>query len=350
MSGKQHTAFRLSEKGASIKAVKSQKETVGEIDKYEVLVKVKSVALNYRDYAICTGAYPFPVKKNVVPCSDMCGEIVQVGSEVKDLKKGDKVISNFMQTTLYGPATDWGSGLGGPQDGVLQEYVVLPQQGVVKLPEGNNMTNSEAASLVCTGVTCWNALYGNIPLKPGQTVLMLGTGGVSITALQIAHAAGAKTIITSSSDEKLKTVKEKYGVTHGINYKKNPKWDEEVLKLTHGHGADYIIENGGIGTIEQSINAAAYGAIISVIGFLASIPPEKRPDVTGLALSKGANVRGIMVGSRQQLEEVTRFAVVNDIHLAVDKEFPFSDSGVFEAYEHLSKQGHIGKICIKVSE
>lgn len=350
MPGKQQTTFRLSEKGASIKALKCQKENVGEIDKYEVLVKVKSVALNYRDYAICTGVYPFPVKKNVVPCSDMCGEIVQVGSEVKDFKKGDKVISNFMQNTLYGPCTDWHAGLGGPQDGVLQEYVVLPEQGVVKLPEGNKMTNAEAASLVCTGVTVWNALYGNMPLKPGHTVLMLGTGGVSITALQVAHAAGCKTIITSSSDEKLKTVKEKYGVTHGINYKKFPKWDEEVLKLTNGHGADYIIETGGIGTIEQSINAGAYGAVIAVIGFLSHVPPEKRPDVAALALSKGANVRGVMVGSRQQLEEVTRFAVVNDIHLAVDKEFPFSESGVLQAYEHLAKQGHIGKICIKVCD
>ncbi|CAM0138211.1 hypothetical protein VKS41_001452 [Umbelopsis sp. WA50703] len=345
----QNTAFRLSEKGASIKALVSHKESLPEIDKYEVLVKVKSVALNYRDYAICTGDYPFPVKKNVVPCSDMCGEVVQVGSEVKSVKKGDKVISNFMQTTLYGPATDWGSGLGGPQDGVLQEYTILPEQGVVKIPKDSNMSDAEAASLVCTGVTCWNALYGNIPLRPGQTVLMLGTGGVSITALQIAHAAGAKTIITSSSDDKLQKVKEKYGATHGINYKKCAKWDEEVLKLTNGHGADYIIENGGIGTIEQSINCAAYGAIISVIGFLATVPPEKRPDVTALALSKGANVRGIMVGSRQQLEEVTRFAVINDIHLAIDKEFPFSDSGVKEAYEYLSKQAHVGKICIKVS-
>jgi NADPH:quinone reductase-like Zn-dependent oxidoreductase len=186
-------------------------------------------------------------------------------------------------------------------------------------------------------------------LTPGQTVLVLGTGGVSITALQIAKTAGAKTIVTSSSDVKLKHVQSTYKATHAINYKKCPNWEEEVLKVTNGHGADYIIETGGVGTIEQSLKCVAYGGIISVIGFLADTPPNQRPNVAALALNRGANVRGIMVGNRQQLEEVVRFVVVNNIHLPVDKEFPFSDAGVLEAYSYMAQQGHVGKICIKFS-
>jgi NADPH:quinone reductase-like Zn-dependent oxidoreductase len=345
----QYTVFRLPGKGASINALKSHKEPMPEIDKHQIVVKVNAVALNYRDIAICEGTYPFPVKDSVVPCSDMCGTIVQVGSLVKAFSKGDKVIALFMQNALYGPCDDWTDGLGGPKDGVLQEYCVFSETGLVKIPKESLLTDCEHASLVCTGVTTWNALYGNIPLTPGQTVLVLGTGGVSITALLIAKAAGAKTIVTSSSDDKLKHVQSNYKATHTINYKKCPNWGEEVLKVTNGHGADYIIETGGAGTIEQSLKCVAYGGIISVIGFLADTPPDKRPDAAALVLSRGANVRGIVVGNRQQLEEMVRFAVVNNIHLPVDKEFPFSDAGVLDAYSYLTQQAHIGKICIKFS-
>lgn len=345
----QFTVFRLPDKGASINGIKSHKEPMPEVNKREIVVRVDAVALNYRDLAICKGTYPFPVKKSVIPCSDMCGTVVQIGSMVKGFSKGDKVIAPFMQSTLYGQCKDWNDGLGGPIDGVLQEYCVFDEHGLVKIPKGSVLTDCEAASLVCTGVTCWNALYGNMPLKPGQSVLLLGTGGVSITALQIAQAAGAKTIVTSSSDLKLKHVQEVYKATHTINYKKCPNWEEEVLKLTCGHGVDYIIETGGIGTIEHSLKCVAYGGIIAVIGFLADLPPERRPDIAAMALARGAIVRGIVVGSKQQLEEMVNFAIVNNVHLPVDKEFPFSDAGVLEAYEYLAQQGHIGKVCIKFS-
>lgn len=297
------------------------------------MVKIKSVSLNYRDLAIATGVYPFNVKDSVVPCSDMAGEVLETGLQVKSFNKGDRVIASFYPNTLYGTVDDRYYGLGGGLDGVLQEYKNFSEHSLVKVPEMSTMTDAEAACLVCTGVTAWNALYGNIPLRPGQTVLMLGTGGVSITALQIANAAGARTIITSSSNDKLKFVKDKYGADHLINYKDTPNWEEEVLRITKGRGADNIIETVGVGTIEKSIASVAYGGIISIIGFLSGVSPQDRPDVAALALGKGAVVRGIVVGSKQQLEEVTTFAVINDIHLAVNKEFPFTDSGIKGAYE-----------------
>lgn len=175
----------------------------------------------------------------------------------------------------------------------------------------------------------------------------LGTGGVSTTGLVLAKAAGARTIITSSSDEKLKYVKEKYGVDHTINYKKTPDWAAEAQKITDGQGVDFILENGGSGTIKQSIEAIAYGGVISVIGFLSSAPQEEMPDVAILALSKGAVVRGIMVSSKQQLEEAVRFVGVHDLPVPVEKSFKFGRDSVVQAFNYLTGGQHIGKICIE---
>lgn len=182
----------------------------------------------------------------------------------------------------------------------------------------------------------------------GSVNTKVGTGGVSITGLILAKAAGATTIITSSSDSKLAHAKKAYGADYTINYKTHPKWSEEVLKLTNGRGADYILENGGAGTIAESINAVAYGGSIAVIGFLAACPQDQMPDVAGLALSKGAVVRGIMVGSRQQLEEVTRFVTSRGLQVPVEKEFGFSRDEVVGAFEYMVSGQHVGKICINV--
>lgn len=165
----------------------------------------------------------------------------------------------------------------------------------------------------------------------------------------LAKAAGATTIITSSSDAKLAQVQKTYGADHTINYRTKPDWSEEVLKITNGHGADYIFENGGAGTIAQSINAVAYGGNISVIGFLANCPQEKMPDLALLALGKGAVVRGIMVGSKQQLEDVTRYVVSKDLSVPVEKVFGFSRDEVVKGFEYLASGQHIGKVCIAVS-
>lgn len=180
-------------------------------------------------------------------------------------------------------------------------------------------------------------------------MICLGTGGVSITGLILAKAAGATTIITSSSDSKLKHIQETYGADFVVNYKTNPNWSQEVLKITKGHGADFIFENGGAGTIAQSINAVAYGGSIAVIGFLASCTQDQMPGVAALALSKGAVVRGIMVGSKQHLEEVTRYVVARGLTVPVEKEFGSGRHDIIAAFEYLTSGTHVGKVCIRMS-
>ncbi|KAK6811451.1 hypothetical protein RU639_012665 [Aspergillus parasiticus] len=288
------------------------KESVPSAGKHEVAIKVRSVALNFRDIAISTGKYPFPVKNNVVPGSDAAGDIVGVGEGVQGFTKGDKVIVTFDLATLYGPIRNWNNGLGGPIDGVLREYVAVPSTAVVKLPD-SHLSYSQWASVVCTGTTVWNSFYGNIPLKPGDTVLCLGTGG---------------------------------GADYTINYKTTPKWAEEVQKITNGNGVDYILENGGSGTIKQSLEAVAYGGNIAVIGFLSPSLQHTMPDVAGLALAKGVIVRGIMVGSKQLLEDAVRFIGARNIPVPVEKTFKFGRDQVVDAYAYLASRQHTGKVCI----
>ncbi|KAM0553143.1 hypothetical protein ACHAPJ_007430 [Fusarium lateritium] len=340
------TVYRLN-KRTSFDDLVALKEPIPEPGAYEVLIKIRSVSLNYRDVGVATSTYPFTVKDNVVPCSDLAGDVAGLGANVEGFSIGDKVIAAFDLKTLYGPVKDWNHGLGGPKDGVLRQYITLPSSALVSVGE-TRLSYPQLSSLVVTATTAWNSLFGNIPIKPGQTVLFLGTGGVSITGLILAKAAGAITIITSSSDNKLEHVKKTYGADHVINYKTTPNWSEEVLKLTNGKGVDYILENGGAGTIAQSLNSVAYGGIISVIGFLAHCEQKDMPDVALQALGKGAVVRGIMVGSRQQLEEVTRFVVARDLDVPVEKEFGFSREEVIEAYKYLQSGQHIGKVCINV--
>ncbi|KAK6215905.1 hypothetical protein LQW54_004085 [Pestalotiopsis sp. IQ-011] len=195
--------------------------------------------------------YPFSVKDNVAPGSDIAGDIV----------------APLIRRRSPAKILNWNGGLGGPIDGGLREYIALSTSALVKVPAASKLSYAQLAALVCTGTTAWNALYGNRPLLPG-------TGGVSITGLILAKAAGARTIITSSSDKKLRYVQEQYGADHIINYNAYPNWGAEVQKLTDGLGADYVFENGGAGTIKQSIDASAYGGIISAIGFLSQCLPR----------------------------------------------------------------------------
>lgn len=233
---------------------------------------------------------------------------------------------------------------------MLRQYVAVPANAVLKIPKSAKFTWPQLASLVCTGTTAWNALHGNNPLIPGQTVLFLGTGGVSMTGLLLARAAGATTIITSSSDEKLELARSKYGVHHTINYKTTPNWDEKVNEITGGRGADIVLENGGAGTIEKSINCTARGGIVSVIGFLAQPEGGKLPDVATLVLGKGCIVRGINVGAKQLTEDLVRFVSERNLEMPVEKVFGFSEKEVKEAYRYLESGGHVGKICIQLKE
>ncbi|KFY09444.1 hypothetical protein V491_08171 [Pseudogymnoascus sp. VKM F-3775] len=342
-----HKVFRLQSQG-SHRNIKQDAEPIPTIESHEILLRIRGLSLNYRDLAVANGTYPFPVKDQVIPCSDAAGEIIEVGSLVEGLKVGDRVVANFDVTNLYGPQKDWNHGHGAPIDGFLREFAALPASAVTKIPEGAKLSFVQMAGLVCTGVTAWNALYGNIPLKPGQTVLFQGTGGVSITGLLLAKAAGASTIITSSSDDKLTFVQKKYGADHIINYKTTPNWAAAANKLTGGEGVDYIFENGGSGTIKQSIDCIKMGGSIAVIGFLSAAKQEDMPDVAGLALSKGCIVRGITVGSKQLLEELVRFVVNKALQPPVEKTFGFTMEEVIAAYDYMQGGSHIGKICISI--
>ncbi|KAL4931509.1 zinc-dependent alcohol dehydrogenase family protein [Aspergillus undulatus] len=339
------TVLRLPQRDTWTRLTASS-EAIPHANKHEVLVKVRSVSLNFRDIAIAISQYPFPVKENVIPGSDAAGDVFEIGEGVVDLEKGDKVVIAFDPSTLYGPIKSWGGGLGGPVDDVLREYISVPAHAVVKIPTASSLSYAQWASVVCTEATAWNSLYGPTPLRPGQTVLFQGTGGVSITGLILAKAAGAIKIITSSSDAKLEHVKKTYSVDHTINYKTTPAWAAEAQRITAGRGVDYILENGGSGTIKQSIVAIAYGGVISMIEFLSSAPQEEMPDVAGLALSKGAIVRGIMVATKQLLEEAVRFIGARDLQVPAEKTFRFDRGEVVRALDYLASGQHVGTVCI----
>lgn len=341
------TVFRIN-KGTSYKDISANKEEIPVPAANEVLIKVKAVSLNFRDIAISSGQYPFPVKRDVVPCSDASGEVISFGQNVRGFEVGDKVVSNFDITNLYGPQQHWEGGLGGPIDGVLREYVALPYEAVVKAPSSLKVSWELLASLVCTGTTAWNVFYGNNKLKPGQIVLLQGTGGVSMTGLLLAKAAGATTILTSSSDEKLEKIKAEYGVDYTVNYKKFPNWGEAVNQMIGKNRVDYIIENGGSGNIEQSVECIAYGGQIGVVGFLNVAKQSEMPDATALALSKGCVIRGITVGSKQLLEELMRVVSSKGLSIPVDKSFKFSKSEIIEAYKYLESGKQVGKVCVSL--
>ncbi|KAF2015373.1 NAD(P)-binding protein [Aaosphaeria arxii CBS 175.79] len=345
----QHTVYRLSHR-KDFSGITAHQEDIPTPQPHEVLIQVRNVALNYRDISIATSRYVSPVKENLIPCSDLAGSIAALGSAVTDFSLGDRVVAAFDPTILYGPRQGLGAGLGGMVDGVLRAFVALPSTCVVRIPEDEGEQRwGEWASLVCTGVTAWNALFGNVPLMPGQSVLCQGTGGVSITALVFAKAAGATVIVTSSSDEKLEMVKRRFGADHTVNYETSPDWAEDALRITKGRGVDFVIENCGSGTISQSLKAVAYGGIVACIGFLSPAKQEDMPDVAKLALLKGAVVRGIQVGSKQMLEDVVRFVAARNLRIPIDREFGFSREEVVRAYEYVRSGKHVGKVCIKVS-
>ncbi|KAI0673166.1 NAD-P-binding protein [Trametes maxima] len=312
----------------------------------EVLVKVHAVSLQYRDLIVAKGQYPLSQKENLVPGSDLAGEIIALGSEVLDWKVGDRVSSNFYIDSIYGKMTEeaTATGLGAPIDGVLTEYKVLPSHALVHIPE--HLSFEEASTLPAAAVTAFNALIGGPKqLKGGDIVLVQGTGGVSIFGLQLAVASGATVIATSSSDRKLEIAK-KLGAAYTINYKTTPDWDLEALKITNGRGVDHILEVGGPGTITKSANAIRFGGVISVIGFVAG-----QADVSELPLrilGKAAIVRGVIVGSRHQFEDLNRLISAVKLRPVIDKVFSFED--VRKAYEYQDSQQHVGKVVVKVSK
>lgn len=306
----------------------------------EVLVRVRACSLNFRDQIIPLGFYMGGVVQNdTVPLSDGAGEIAAVGTGVTSLAVGDRVAGIFFQDWMDGPPNPgMGVALGAPPaPGMLQEYLVLPAHGVVRLAE--TLDYVEAACLPCAGVTAWNALMeGPRPVKAGDTVLVLGTGGVSLLALQIAKAAGATVIATSSSDEKLERVKT-MGADYVINYRTTPEWGAEAARLAGG-GVDKVVEVGGAGTLKQSIAAVGFAGEIALIGVLTR---EGDTNPHGL-MFKGASIRGIFVGSKGMAQRLNAFIDAHGIKPVVDRAFAMENA--LDAYAYQSSAGLFGKVAI----
>ncbi|MEX1153131.1 NAD(P)-dependent alcohol dehydrogenase [Parvibaculum sp.] len=309
----------------------------------QVVLKMKAASLNYRDLATVLGFGGNPKALPLVPLSDGCGEVIEVGDGVTRLKKGDRVAPRFFQGWRAGgprPEVLGATALGGPIDGCAQEYMCLSAEGVSKAPA--NLNDEEVACLPCAALTAWRALVVEGNMKAGDTVLVQGTGGVSIFALQFAKAAGARVIVTSSSDEKLERAK-KLGADDFINYKSTPDWAMEARKLTGGRGVDHVVEVGGADTFPQSIMAARVGGHVGVIGILSGL--SKDVNVAAI-FAQNLKISGVTVGSRAHFEEMSRAIEQNDIHPVIDKRFPLADAQ--EAFRLMQGASHFGKIVLDI--
>lgn len=309
----------------------------------EVRVKVHAVSLNFRDLAVAAGNYVADVDDPIIPCSDGAGEVIEAGPGVKRFKPGDRVAATFFPCWTDGPSSPARirHALGGDVDGMLAEEVCMDESALVAIPDGVDFV--DAATLPCAGVTAWNAMFVSHGVKPGDTVLLLGTGGVSILGLQLAKAAGLCIVITSSSDEKLRRARE-LGAHHTINYRSTPEWHEEVLRATGGAGADLVLEVGGKGTVNRSVAAAAMNGTVAVIGGVSGFGGEVNP----AALLAGAKrLAGIYVGSRTMLEDLLRFVQVAGIKPVVDRVFTFDQAR--EAYRYMASSSHFGKVVVAVA-
>jgi NADPH:quinone reductase-like Zn-dependent oxidoreductase len=307
----------------------------------EVLIRVHAVSLNYRDLLIAQGRYARAMKLPLIPMSDGAGEVVDTGAGVTRVKRGDRVAGIFMQGWLNGDvsASVARTSLGGSIDGMFAEYVVLPQDGVVIVP--SHLSYEEAAALPCAGVTAWNALTSWM-FKPGISVLAQGTGGVSIFALQFAKLAGARVIVTSSSDDKLRKAAD-MGATGLINYRTTPNWDQKVIELTNGTGVDHIVEVGGPGTLGRSMNAVRVGGRISVIGLLTGGEGTVNPMPI---LGKQIQVQGIFVGSREMFEAMNSAMALHQLRPVIDRVFSFDEA--HDAMRYMESGAHFGKVVIRV--
>lgn len=310
----------------------------------QVLVRVRATSLNYRDLMMVRGHYDPKLHFPRIPLSDGAGEVVETGAGVTQVKRGDRVIGLFSQNWLDGePSAEKARhALGGDVDGMLAEYVVLPESGVLKFPA--HLTDAEAATLPCAALTAWNALFESSKARPGSTVVIQGTGGVSIFALQFAKLAGARVLGTSGSDHKLEAVR-KLGLDEGLNYRTTPEWSQWVKERTEGVGADIIVEVGGAGTFGESLKAVRMGGIIVQIGVLSGVE-ERLPLVP--ILMRQIQIKGINVGSRAMAERMMAAIRQSGLRPVIDRVFPFAEAR--EALQHLASGSHLGKIVIQVSE
>ena len=306
------------------------------------VVRDRACSLNYRDLVVSRGAYGKAVKPPLIPLSGGAGEVVAVGEGVTRVKVGDRVAAAFMQGWIDGPPDDAGAAtaLGGAIDGMLAEQVCLNAEGLVHFPDHLNF--EEAASLPCAAVTAWHSLFDSGGLLPGQTVLVLGSGVVSVFALQFAFQAGARVFATTSGRDNKEERLRALGADAVINYLATPDWDRAVRDWTGGVGVDHVLEVGGAGTLPLSLKSIRRGGHIALIGVLAGggeIDPR-------FIFVKQARIQGIYVGSRRMFEEMNRAMDASGMRPVVDRVFDFSDARA--AYEYLESGAHFGKVCIRV--
>ncbi len=306
----------------------------------EVLVRIRATSLNYRDLMMVRGHYDPKLHLPRIPLSDGAGEVVEIGEGVTRVHVGDRVTGLFLQNWREGrPSAEKSRGaLGGDLDGMLAEYVALPEDGVVPFPA--HLSYEEAATLPCAGVTAWHALMETARIKPGDTVLIQGTGGVSIFALQFAKLAGARVLGTSSNDEKLARARQ-LGLDEGLNYRQHPKWSAWVKEQTGGEGADVVVEVGGSGTLGESMKAIRVGGTIAQIGVLSGA--EQTLSVAPI-LMRQIRIIGIYVGSRAMMEAMQLAIHKHELKPVIDKTFPFEEAPA--AYRYLEEGSHFGKVCI----
>jgi NADPH:quinone reductase-like Zn-dependent oxidoreductase len=306
----------------------------------EVLVRMRAVSLNFRDLLMVSGIYRQQTPLPLTPFSDGCGIVEAVGPEVTRFRVGDRVATLFFQKWLAGRPTleALSSSLGAPIPGAGRELAAFNEDGLSKVPAF--LTDHQVATLPCAALTAWRALFEDARLQPGDTVVLQGTGGVSIFGLQFAKAAGYRAIITSSSDEKLVRAKT-LGADHGINYKQAPEWGRAVRELTGGRGADFVMEVGGAGTLTQSLHAITLGGHIAIIGVLGG---AAEPLQIGTMIGTGATLQGVMVGSRAMFEAMCRAIETHRIEPVVDKTFPFTEA--VAAFEAMRDRQHFGKIVL----
>jgi len=309
----------------------------------EVLVRLRAASINYRDLLMIEGKYNPRMKLPRVPLSDGAGEIVAVGAEVDGWKAGDRVVLPFMPGWREGPLTHTkaASALGGDVDGTLREWATVEADALLPIPD--HLDFVQAATLPCAAVTAWNGLFVAGALQPGQTVLLQGTGGVSIFGLQLAKAAGAHVIILSSSDAKLARARA-LGADETINYGAEPDWEKKVLALTGGEGVDVTLEVGGAGTLARTLKATRYGGRVSLIGVLSGIAGELP---IGPILHKMLQLDGIYVGSRAMFAELNRFLAQKRIEPVLDHVFDFAGSP--EAFRYFQQGAHFGKVALAFS-
>ena len=337
-------AYRFGE-SFSLDALKIREEPMPTPQRGEVLVRVRAVSLNYRDVSLVLGRYVWGANPGLVPCSDAAGEIVAVGEGVVDFAPGDRVISTFHPRWFGGRAPKgaamqtYGNGV----DGWLCEYKAVSQEAVVALPDSIGF--EAGATLPCAATTAWSALSGTVPARAGTTVLTLGSGGVSIFALQLAKALGARVVATTSSDDKADTLRV-LGADQVVNYREVTEWGRHVRReVTGGAGVDVVVEVGGPATINQSLRAVRPGGEIAVIGFLS----EENPGIDYFLLKgAGATIRPISVGDRAALEDLVRAWSATRLQPVIDTVVPFADARA--AFERVISGRHIGKVVVEIGD